>query len=191
MADFTKAVNPLLQSEGGYVDDPDDKGGETICGISRVHHPDWRGWVQIDGIKEARNVDIKTMINQYFENGEGHSLIQDFYITEYWSKIKGNEIESQTLADKLFDVAVNMGWKRAGKYLQSAINVANYKNEEISVDGLIGPKTLSALKSVSIKRQPLIPKMINIMQGNHYINIIRKDRGQGKFLRGWMKRVYI
>ena len=191
MADFTKAVNPLLQSEGGYVDDPDDKGGETICGISRVHHPDWRGWVQIDGIKEARNVDIKTMINQYFANGEGHSLIQDFYITEYWSKIKGNEIESQTLADKLFDVAVNMGWKRAGKYLQSAINVANYKNEEISVDGLIGPKTLSALKSVSIKRQPLIPKMINIMQGNHYINIIRKDRGQGKFLRGWMKRVYI
>ena len=191
MADFTKAVNPLLQSEGGYVDDPDDKGGETICGISRVHHPDWRGWVQIDGIKEARNVDIKTMIDQYFSNGEGHSLIQDFYVTEYWSKIKGNEIESQTLADKLFDVAVNMGWKRAGKYLQSAINVANYKNEEISVDGLIGPKTISALKLVSIKRQPLIPKMINIMQGNRYINIIRKDRGQGKFLRGWMKRVYI
>ena len=69
MADFTKAVNPLLQSEGGYVDDPDDKGGETICGISRVHHPDWRGWVQIDGIKEARNVDLKIIINQYLANG--------------------------------------------------------------------------------------------------------------------------
>ena len=101
MANFTQAINPVIQSEGGYVDDPEDRGGETICGISRNAHPNWKGWETVDGIKEARHVDIKTMINQYFDNGEGHSLIQDFYITEYWSKIKGNEIESQKLADKL------------------------------------------------------------------------------------------
>ena len=84
MADFTKAINPVLVSEGGYVDDPDDRGGETVRGISRKHHPDWRGWIQVDGIKEARSVDIKIMIEQYFENGEGYNLILDFYIEKYW-----------------------------------------------------------------------------------------------------------
>jgi len=157
VADYIKALNPLLQSEGGYADDSDDKGGETICGISRVHHPEWEGWKQVDGIKEARGIDIKNMINMFFESTEGKTMIQDFYVTNYWSKIKGNEIESQTLADKLFDVAVNMGWRRAAEYLQSTLNVINYNKEEITVDGLVGTKTLIALKSVSIKRQPLIP----------------------------------
>ena len=191
MADFTKAINPVLVSEGGYVDDPDDRGGETVRGISRKHHPDWRGWIQVDGIKEARSVDIKVMIEQYFENGEGYNLILDFYIEKYWSKIKGNEIKDQSLADKLLDVAINMGVKRAATYLQRAINTTNYKNEEIIVDGILGSKSMAALASVSSTRGSLLPKLVNIMQGNHYINIIRKDRGQGKFLRGWMSRVHL
>ena len=131
------------------------------------------------------------MIEQYFENGEGYSMILDFYIENYWSKIKGNEIKDQSLADKLLDVAINMGVKRAATYLQRAINTTNYKNEEIIVDGILGSKSMAALASVSSTRGSLLPKLVNIMQGNHYINIIRKDRGQGKFLRGWMKRVQL
>ncbi len=189
MADFNTAINPVLQSEGGYVNDPDDKGGETICGISRVHHPDWQGWEKVDGMKEARNININEMINIFFQNGEGSALIRDFYITNYWSKIRGNDIEDQNLADKLLDVAINLGYKRAAKFLQRALNAVNYKQVEISVDGIIGNQSLSSLKSVVANRVALLPKIINIMQGNHYINIIRKDRGQGKFLRGWLSRV--
>ena len=189
MADFNTAINPVLQSEGGYVDDPDDKGGETICGISRVHHPDWQGWEKVDGMKEARNININEMINIFFQNGEGSALIRDFYITNYWSKIRGNDIEDQNLADKLLDVAINLGYKRAAKFLQRALNAVNYRQSEIAVDGIIGNQSLSSLKSVVANRTALLPKIINIMQGIHYINIIRKDRGQGKFLRGWLSRV--
>ena len=35
MADFKKAIDKILVNEGGYVNDPTDKGGETKFGISK------------------------------------------------------------------------------------------------------------------------------------------------------------
>ena len=35
MADFRLAYKKIEAAEGGYVNDPDDKGGETYKGISR------------------------------------------------------------------------------------------------------------------------------------------------------------
>ena len=39
MADFLKAFNKIIVNEGGYVNDKDDKGGETFMGITRKNHP--------------------------------------------------------------------------------------------------------------------------------------------------------
>lgn len=36
MAKFEHALQLLLQHEGGYVNDPDDQGGETYKGIARI-----------------------------------------------------------------------------------------------------------------------------------------------------------
>ena len=35
MADFNKAIAIILKHEGGYVNDPDDPGGETNMGITK------------------------------------------------------------------------------------------------------------------------------------------------------------
>ena len=35
MADFNKAIDKVLVNEGGYVNDPNDAGGETKFGISK------------------------------------------------------------------------------------------------------------------------------------------------------------
>ena len=51
MADFTKAYALTAAYEGGYVDDPEDAGGETYRGISRRYHPSWQGWQIIDTLK--------------------------------------------------------------------------------------------------------------------------------------------
>ena len=55
MADFDKALELTLKAEGGYVDDPDDPGGETYKGISRSRNPKWQGWINVDLLKAKRN----------------------------------------------------------------------------------------------------------------------------------------
>ena len=39
MAEFSLAIPIVLENEGGYVDDPNDPGGETNFGISKRSYP--------------------------------------------------------------------------------------------------------------------------------------------------------
>ena len=48
MADVTKLVPHILKFEGGYVNDKDDKGGETFMGITRKNHPNLKMWDIVD-----------------------------------------------------------------------------------------------------------------------------------------------
>lgn len=41
MAEFNIAFQKTLTHEGGYVNDPEDSGGETYKGISRNNHKNW------------------------------------------------------------------------------------------------------------------------------------------------------
>ena len=56
MADFNKAYKATMGHEGGYVDDPADKGGETYKGIARRYNPGWGGWKQIDPLFKIMNI---------------------------------------------------------------------------------------------------------------------------------------
>ena len=49
-----------MEHEGGYVDDRDDRGGETYRGISRNNFPDWKGWKKIDGFKPVDAVILRS-----------------------------------------------------------------------------------------------------------------------------------
>ena len=40
MMPFYQEIKHVLKREGGYVNDPDDPGGETKYGISKRAHPD-------------------------------------------------------------------------------------------------------------------------------------------------------
>ncbi len=51
MADFKTAIEATLKAEGGYVNDPDDPGGETYKGIARNRNSKWSGWTHIDLLK--------------------------------------------------------------------------------------------------------------------------------------------
>jgi lysozyme family protein len=48
MADFKQAHSIVMNNEGGYANDPSDRGGETYKGISRNNFPNWKGWKLID-----------------------------------------------------------------------------------------------------------------------------------------------
>ena len=55
MASFGEAFEHTMGMEGGYANDPQDVGGETFMGVSRVYNPGWYGWTIIDGQKDEYN----------------------------------------------------------------------------------------------------------------------------------------
>ena len=118
--EFKDAVKIILKHEGGYVNDPDDPGGETMMGISKKAYPHLN-------IKELTEQDVK-----------------DIYHRDYWLKAKVPQVPDE-LKLIYFDMVVNMGRSRAVKILQQSISAKGVKT---TVDGGIGPQTISnALKS--------------------------------------------
>lgn len=189
MADFTQAYALTCAHEGGYVFDPDDAGGETYKGVSRRYHPSWPGWHIIDEIKRTPGDFNSQSLDQ---NGLLQEQVEVFYKQFYWDRFWGDTVPEQVIANELFDTSVNLGVRRAVKYLQRALNLLNRNQqnyEDISVDGLFGPGTLGTLQTYlqNDKPEPLL-KIMNTLQGMHYINYMQHNPRQEKYARGWLNR---
>jgi len=86
MAEFSRAINTILKNEGGYVNNPNDPGGETNYGISKRSFPD----VDIRNLTQEKAIAI--------------------YRASYWGKYPLlDQLDSQEVATKVFDLMVNMG----------------------------------------------------------------------------------
>lgn len=114
---FQLIIEDVLEHEGGYVNDPRDKGGETKFGISKRWFPE---------------VDIKNLTKQ-----EAIRL----YYDHYWKPSRAYELPEELRAT-YFDMCVNMGQTQAVKILQKAIN--SKISGIIDIDGKIGPKTIQS-----------------------------------------------
>ena len=161
MADFRPAVEKILEYEGGYIDNPNDYGGETNFGISKRQYP---------------NLDIKALDR---ETAIG------IYYRDYWCRFQGDQLASQAVAEELMDTAVNMGWNRAGMFLQEALNLLT--GSELKVDGLVGPKTITWANGYRFPKALLT--VLNGLQFERYRDIVEKDPAQREFLRSWLARV--
>ena len=103
MSDFKKAIAPVLAYEGGYVNDPDDNGGETYKGISRKFWPRWTGWAFIDNAKKQEG--FPGSLNKI--SGLNDSVLA-FYRENFWKPIGGDNIEHSEVAGLILDSAVNL-----------------------------------------------------------------------------------
>tara|TARA_B100001250_G_scaffold411458_1_gene440162 strand:+ start:1928 stop:2416 length:489 start_codon:yes stop_codon:yes gene_type:complete len=120
---FNEIIEKVLGHEGGYVNDPDDAGGETKYGIAKRWYP---------------NVDIKNLtIDQ----------AKKIYHQDYWRPAKCDEVPAR-LRHIYFDMCVNFGRRGAVKVLQEAAN-SKSKNK-IDVDGGLGPATLKAIQNLRV-----------------------------------------
>lgn len=99
MANFITAYKLTAGNEGGYVNDSDDKGGETYCGITRKNFPKWAGWVIVDEYP-MHTGDILHSLDD---------LVITFYKTNFWDKIGGDDFEDQDLANQVYDSSINIG----------------------------------------------------------------------------------
>lgn len=118
MAKFDPAFNATMGTEGGYANDPNDHGGETYAGISRNNFPNWEGWKIIDYLKILGKFPANIKANTTLPG-----MVKDFYRKNFWNVIRGDEIESQDIANQLFDMAVNAGNGAAIKLAEIDLNV--------------------------------------------------------------------
>lgn len=169
-------LNELIDREGGYVNNPADRGGATKYGITEA---------------VARQHSYKGHMKDLPE-----SLARDIYRKTYWTSPRFDQIKliSPLIAEELLDTGVNCGVGFAKPTLQRALNLLNNQGKsgwsDLAVDGIYGPATLNALKTYLAKRgkdgEKTLLKVLNILQGNRYIEITERNPSQEQFFFGWI-----
>lgn len=91
---YPQMVKFVLAREGGYVNDPTDKGGETNKGITHATYDSYR---RLKGLPKQ---SVKYMTDE-----EMHEI----YYNNYYKASGADKIENPRLAMYVFDTAVNMG----------------------------------------------------------------------------------
>lgn len=185
MAEFQVVYAKTGKIEGGYANNPNDRGGETYAGISRKFNPSWNGWSIVDIQKTQANFPANLASDSRLP-----PLVESFFKTNYWDALSLGHVANQQIANELYDIAVNSGVPIAAKFLQRALNIANLRGKawpELQVDGQVGPATINTLNQASAWE---IFKLIGALQGAHYIDIVEKDPTQEEFIKSWMSRFF-
>jgi len=171
-------IEDILKREGGYVNNPDDLGGETNWGIT---------------VAVARaNGYTGPMVN--LTRDQARAIYRRQYIEA--PKFHQVAVYSPELAARLVDIGVNMGPATATKLLQRMLNVFNYKGQhyaDIGVDGKIGPATMRALAAFTKRRgNPGLETLlvgVNCLQGARYVELSERREANESFTYGWLKRL--
>lgn len=172
MANFDKAFVLIKNNEGLYSNDLRDSGGETVLGISRNNWPNLDLWKFVDA--EKSHIDFPECLK---ENKQVEMLATNFYVTNFWNAVKGDQINDFDVAFAIFDFAVNAGVSRSVKLTQKALN--------LNADGVIGTNTLSAINNAP---KELFLAEYALEKVKFYIEIVDKNPTQIKYLKGWLKR---
>lgn len=157
--EFKKAIKLILAHEAGYVNNPNDNGGETNKGITIGTYNDFK---KIN--KERKFPPLSELTAE---------LAMEIYWENYAKPIKFNQLPNG-LNYALLDFAINSGVSRAVKTLQKILKV--------SVDGVLGLQTLNAIKSSN-------PKNLVMDLCEDRLIFVKRLKDFKHFGRGWTNRI--
>ena len=100
MSTFDDFIPRVLLAEGGYVNDPADRGGETKYGISKRSYP------SVDILNLTRDAAVA------------------IYRRDFWDAVHGEELP-RGFAFQALDAAINNGVGNAIRWMQRAAGVAD------------------------------------------------------------------
>lgn len=159
---IAEMIEHILMTEGGYVNDPNDKGGPTNFGITLETLENWRRRTDLTAV-DVKNLTVdeaRLILTQKYVIGPGL-----------------NRIEDESLRLLVVDMFINHGDTRATGLIQTALRLVG--------DGILGPKTLSALNGVE---QDRIYDAVLSERIRFYGRIITRDPSQSRFAAGWFDR---
>jgi len=166
MADYKIIVPQLLKEEGGYVNDPQDSGGETQKGIT------YFTWKTVFGDTHDRFIAMSS---------DDWSVI---FKKLYWDVMFGDDIQSQRIANMIVDWVFN-----SGKFYPEAgvqdILIHSFGSHLVE-DGNFGAQTVSAINTVNEETlyQDIIQKRLDFFD-----KCVASHPTNAKFLQGWKNRV--
>lgn len=178
MSESDIAISYVLSKEKKLNTNPHDNGGTTNYGIS---------------LRFLRSIPPERL-KQYgiFETPSDETIInlkeetaRKIFYGEFWINAPFAKISNQDHANYIFDMAVNMGINPAIKCVQRAC-WAVMKNRTLVDDGILGPKTLDAIKMCGLFLMPAMRSE----RGGYYRLILAHDNDEKEFINGWLNRAY-
>ncbi|MBQ2189089.1 MAG: peptidoglycan domain protein [Bacteroidales bacterium] len=152
----------LLSWEGGFVNDPDDRGGATNKGVT------------ITTFRSVFGQDKTVDDLKHITDEQWLQVFKKFY----WDKCKADLIESQSVAN----ILVDWFWCSGTKAIRSVQTLVG-----TVADGVIGAKTIAAINNYNAGSQCDLFELIHLNR-EAYIKEIAVG-SQAKYKRGWMRRL--
>jgi len=194
---YRKAVSRLLGVEGGHVNDPVDRGGETKFGIS-LRFLAAEGAFDEDGDGKA---DFDLDMDGDIDGADIRALTKGdaiyLYHRCFWQPLQA-EAFAEPLGEMMFDQAVNGGITTGRKLLQRAVNecllqipMSATRRGLLKVDGQIGNATRAAIMDVTAWPQLGVPALVTAYRDaarERYRAIARRFPSQQRYLNGWLAR---
>lgn len=155
-------IDALIEREGGFVNDPDDRGGATKYGITLATLRD---------VGENPNASVADV--EALTKGAAELIYEEVYFVHPGFDL----VLDARLAEQLFDWGVNSGPATAIKAIQRLVDV--------TADGVLGPVTAKAINACGTRHlaRKLVGERILF-----YARLVRDVPSQAKFIYGWQKR---
>ena len=155
MAVSGSAIIKTIRREGGdkITEDPADPGGLTKYGIAKRYHPE---------------IDIRNLTLE-----EATAI----YKKEYWDTVRADEIQSQSVAEMLFDAAVNPG-------VDTAIKIAR------TVLGLppSGGADSDLMSHINSTDPVIFATAFTLAKIARYVFLVKQNKAKQKYFFGWVNR---
>ena len=167
MAKFEEFAGKLLQEEGGYVNNPLDKGDPTKYGVTllvwkeRGHDKDGDGDIDAEDIKLLTEEDACEVAKKIF-----------------WDYFQADKINNQSVAAFIVDWGYNSGRKTVAKKLQQVLHIED--------DGIVGDGTLNAINNAD---QHSLFDRLKTSRHEFIENIIERKPDQIVFYKNWFNRI--
>lgn len=170
-------IDSIISDEGGYQNDPADRGGPTKFGITDETIADYRNRIDPGFNRTPAALSRDEAVQIY-----------DGLIKEY----RLDRIADPDLRAQAIDIMVNSGIDSAGRMLLDVLEQRGYGVRTGPGDNVIGSRTLGVLRDLVNQRDSRELTQINndLVQRRraHLLELVRKDPTQERFRDGWLDR---
>ena len=165
---FNSIIDKNLEHEGGYVNDKNDRGGETKYGITKPFMEEYKYALPGGKAKPIKDLTVEDAKLLY---------------KAMWDRYNLGYIRDKNLAYVMYDYMINSYAGTAAKRIQEILNT---RGAALKVDGQIGEKSLNAIHNCDPKW--LIDEVLKNRQYYHQQDVYKNPK-QVKYYAGWMNRL--